>query len=431
METQHKRLILTILILLLIFTLAIWRLIYTIASPEEEIYPGAPSYTIWVKNSTYYAKAANGDIPGWGTDTNASKVIQNAIDHLPNNEGTVYIATGTYNITNTISLSSDQNLVGEGTGNTFLETSANNPIIQIVGTSHENEKFQITIRDLYLRGSNDASKTNQYGIWINYATGITVENVYIYRTYNGIGSGHSHVVLLRRVFLWECVNHGINAAGSGEWDIEQWQLTNVQIGHCGGAGIVMHYAMGIRLLGTIMTSNAHEGWVSTHTFQVMITEGDFDNNGYDNIKMGYDQHSGIVNSWIGAAGWSGIYLCDSSNGTKIIGNTVKINGYHGIYVKDSSLTVIDGNTVMDNSAYSANTFQGIYLNNVKNFIVSDTQSRNWQTPNQQWGIKDVNTPTDSRSIITGCITIGATGGICIVGQKVKVTMCWNGTSWIS
>jgi parallel beta-helix repeat protein len=394
------------------------------------VYPGAPSFTIWKDstNSMYYALDASGNCNQ--NDTNASAIIQYALNNMANDGyGTVYIRAGTYNITNTISLSTGQNLFGEGMGSTFLETSENITIIQIQG-QNQTRQTKVTIRDLYLRGSKDSNKTNQIGIYIDYATDVTIENVYIYRLYNGITSVHSNVVLLKNVFAWESENVGINLVGAAEWDIEQWLFTNVQVGYSKSIGINMHYAMGIRVLSTMLTMNYGAGWYSSHTYQVMINEGDFNNSYMDNIEMRYDQYSIIMNSWIGCANFSGIFLHDNCNFTKIIGNTIAESGNDGIKVVNGSSIVIDGNTIFDN-ALNGGEFDGIRLEGVSKFILSDTQVQNFNYSNQTWGIRVIDAPSPSYSIIDGVITNGKTGGIYMEEHKdIKVSHSWNGTSYI-
>jgi len=97
---SKKRLILLTLMLCLLSSLITGVTVYVFANPgplavyyaEEGIYPDAPDYTISVEGSTYYAKDAYGHIPGWGITSNATNLIQTAI----NNGQTVKISNGTY-----------------------------------------------------------------------------------------------------------------------------------------------------------------------------------------------------------------------------------------------------------------------------------------------------------------------------------------------
>jgi len=86
-------------ILILVISSASWGVVfYAAANPsptssgygEAGIYPGAPAYTVWKEDSTYYAKDANGHIPTWGIGTNATAIIESANDALTSG-GTIYV----------------------------------------------------------------------------------------------------------------------------------------------------------------------------------------------------------------------------------------------------------------------------------------------------------------------------------------------------
>jgi hypothetical protein len=66
------------------------------------IYPGTASYTVWREGVYYFAKDQNGQIPSWSGSTNASYVINTAINNAPNggsvfvkNVGLNYVLTST------------------------------------------------------------------------------------------------------------------------------------------------------------------------------------------------------------------------------------------------------------------------------------------------------------------------------------------------
>ena len=146
------------------------------------IYPGAPSYTIWKEGNTYFAKNSNGKIEFSGT--NASQVIQAALDALPNG-GKIHISQGDYYLSSPIWIKYDGIvLTGESVGSdsgygTILRasTSLNDFIFKIQSTDGSILQ-RITIRDLFIHGGRSSSYTND-GILINKTMEIHMENVII------------------------------------------------------------------------------------------------------------------------------------------------------------------------------------------------------------------------------------------------------------
>jgi len=78
------------------------------------IYPGAPSYTIWVEDAVYYAKNAYGVIEYSGT--NATAVIYNSLSSA-DGDGFVYVTGGVYSLSSTLIIDKNgSKLYGAGSG---------------------------------------------------------------------------------------------------------------------------------------------------------------------------------------------------------------------------------------------------------------------------------------------------------------------------
>lgn len=94
---------------------------YTIS---EGVYPGAPSYTVWADGGNYYVKDAQGGQPSVSGGTNASTLIQYALD----NGKHVYIGEGVYDLD--IPLTYGDDIIIEGSGYDFSDPPTNGTILQ-------------------------------------------------------------------------------------------------------------------------------------------------------------------------------------------------------------------------------------------------------------------------------------------------------------
>jgi len=157
------------------------------------VYPGAPSYTIWKEGSNYFAKNANGQIDYSGTD--ASTVIQAAINALPNVGGTILFRVGTYSLDTKITfpVNIPIALIGEAipftkyVGSTiFKATSSMSAILDIVGTDGTHVAV-VKIENLLLDGNS-----------------LATDGIYLER----FGAGRQEV--LRNVDIQYCTNAGLH-----------------------------------------------------------------------------------------------------------------------------------------------------------------------------------------------------------------------------
>jgi hypothetical protein len=125
---------------------------------SQGVYPGAPSYTIWQEDSTYYAKNVYGAIDYSGT--NGTTIIQNALD----NGRTIFLKAGIYVASGF--MNTNNVLVGEGNATEFR------------GTIYANSIVDFSIENMRISGS----------IVVTHSFGMTMDSVNINAlgTTNGI-----------------------------------------------------------------------------------------------------------------------------------------------------------------------------------------------------------------------------------------------------
>ena len=159
------------------------------------IYPGAPSYTIWREGDYYFAKNSNGKIEFWGTD--ASQVIQAAIDALSYPDYGSILLKSNIEITNSIILNKRCRLFGEGK---FL------PQLAIIA---DVDGIIITNNDAEVSNIYFISKSSTYthsAILVNTTSSnvihVTLQNLYFYRAAAEYGWGGTAIKL-------QAIGHGI------------------------------------------------------------------------------------------------------------------------------------------------------------------------------------------------------------------------------
>jgi len=166
-----KKLNLTVLLVTILVLVPTIQIVY--ASPLSTfylsggIYPQA-TYTVWKEGSYYYAKNAYGFQPSWSKSTNASFVIQKAINATNVYGGTVKIASGQFILTKTIELQPAVFLVGSG------KEVKNKGTVLVLNTDIDGIRV---MRDLV--DSFQGTKISDLTIWANSTTythsGIVIE----------------------------------------------------------------------------------------------------------------------------------------------------------------------------------------------------------------------------------------------------------------
>lgn len=271
------------------------------------------SYIVFKDGSKYYAKNGFTGMVEY-SDTDASNVIQYAIDSLVGKWGTVVLAPGIYSLSKTITLYPGIALRGFYAGwsdgsagfGTILTGNFNAPIIKVVNhPSYKDIQLYTVfpyISELMITSTAPSGSSNNHGIYISSENG-TIHDMYI-----------------RNVMVAWCKGHGLYISGGGKYYI------------------VDSYSEGNALNGIFIDS----AWL-VH----------------------------IINNYIYGNG-NGIYISPTNNfvQAKIIGNTVHGNNGHGIFVYPSLTdghVIIVGNTIGRNGSTSG--YRNLYLVAVKNFVV--------------------------------------------------------------
>lgn len=179
---------------------------YTVSSG---VYSGAPSYTIWIEGSNYFAKEAYGSQPAWSGGTNASYVLNSAFSALGSTGGQVYLTAGTYTLDSTITLGNNTHLIGESKRAVKLYSTiaSTDPLISSTGASPYPAVFGISIENLYIYGTDNGGD----GIYLCRATRDSrIVNVEVSdMAGHGIHLNHSNGIQIVRVNCWSNVKSGI------------------------------------------------------------------------------------------------------------------------------------------------------------------------------------------------------------------------------
>ena len=145
--------------------------------------PATASYIIFKKGTKIYAKnGLTGHIEY--EDTDASTVIQAAINAIANKQGKIFIKNGTYYITKTLDFSNVSNYTvfeGESMGGTMLKL-ADGANTDIIKNSPSESRYFFTIRNLRIFGNRNNNTTGRGIVLGDYAYDVIMENVYIEET---------------------------------------------------------------------------------------------------------------------------------------------------------------------------------------------------------------------------------------------------------
>jgi len=329
---------------------------------EEGVYPSAVAWTIWKEGSSIYAKDANGHIPSWAPSSNATVIINNAIDDSA--LGTRLILPGEYEVYSIQFDSDDHNktLQGMGWGKTILKRadSTNAYVLDIQGvTGVENFLVNVGVKDLEIdcNEANQVADDYQHGIFMCRCNDSFVENVWIHDV--GEGSGVTTFALL------------------GKWSyrlrFEGNLITNTEDGGFG-----------------FETSEESYGIKNTLRY---IGE-------HDAIWVWNSNHTHIESNHIWYAGFHGIHLYNKVFHSVVSHNTIYYATAKGIQLGHTEYSacdwnVVSDNTLMDISGYGIRLVQDSSFNTISNNVmknctlggirVSETSSNNIYSGNNLYG----------------------------------------------
>lgn len=198
---SRKRLFLLLAVMAIATTLVVSPIVYVLAtSPSATltissgVYPGAPSYTVYSVGGTYYAKDQNGYKEF--TETTANAVMQDVLNSVATNGGSIYVTVGNYPVLSSITIpytSKSITIYGDGMRSTTFTASASMNAV-FVRASTGAYADEITLRDFGVDCANGLSKD---GLQLNDTLAnecpksITVEHVEV-QGFSGYGINMDH-----------------------------------------------------------------------------------------------------------------------------------------------------------------------------------------------------------------------------------------------
>lgn len=392
---MNKQLILKVAALCLVCSIVTGVVVYAQTSTLQTIGLGPlnnASVTVFTDGSNYYAKTGYGEIIS--ADTDATTVIQDAIDDTYGAGGIVFCMAGTYYITDTIELYSGITLMGEGFGYSgaagtniltrwYLDDAADCIMMEAAGEK-AGSTYPYAIYNMYFVGNRDEQTSDYDLIDLQWGTDGVIEGC------------------------------AFDDAGRFGLLIRNCRLSNCYFAGCGSSGV---YSIADDIItenlfaANCIDSDYNEGQVAAH-------------NAHDIIS--YNQVFESPLSY-------GIN-CYGAVSQQIIGNRIDGNYLTGIYLVNGGNHTVTSNHVFCNSAYGSGSYPGIYLNGAIDCVVSNNICNNEYTgylDNYQAGIWE--TGAADYNMLIGNIVRGSVDGyILTVGAHTQAHLFYNDTTtWVS
>ena len=313
------------------------------------------------------------------------KDVASAIAALPPEGGTVHVAKGKYEISESLRLPSHVALIGEGKDSTIQLKSGILAHV-ITNADHEKGNTDILIRDLAIVGNLDSQGVPPVGhptqgndkcrgIYFKHVGGAHVINCFITETgTNSLLAQNSHDIMLVRseeLFCFHCLNftNCKNVTVAYYRAVRKWSGEAPYFNSTHASKVFKNYVEGIGMDG------------------MAFDFGSSFNEIHDNVVAG--------------SCLSGILLFRNANNNKISNNLIKNNGRYkknpqgrmdGIYLGSASRNTIVGNRCIDDQANPTQRY-GIYISNAacKDNVVSG----NAFAGNTAGEIKDLGTNTQA------------------------------------
>jgi len=383
----------------------------------------------------------NADFVCGGTDDQVQ--IQQALDNLPSEGGSVYLREGTYNIGGTITLDNKVALIGSGAGTLlYLANNVNDNVLQATNCGN------VLVANLRIWG-NGLNNTAGSGICFENVedskiVGCQVENfddhgilLYFLSNGNAVGGNTCQGNGTGGIYLGGSFNNSISGNTCQGNDIggillESSENNTVNGNTCTGNdnyGILLESSEINTVNGNTCTGNGHHGIYLSDSGNNTVTSNTCQGNGSDGIIVVYAGSNTITGNTCTGNGEDGIHLSYSNNNTvngntctgngedgillnspsinnTVSGNTCTGNGHHGIYLYATSFdpfynNTISVNTVVGNSQDNDNTYDGIFVdgNCDYNNIQGNTVRRGTGTNKQRYGIRINSADCDNNLVI--------------------------------
>jgi parallel beta-helix repeat protein len=337
--------------------------------------PRTATIVVAASNSSAAGKA-QADYACAGTSDDV--VIQEALNALPASGGKVLLLEGTYNISSSITLKSNQTLSGVSP-EVVLNCPTTIDIIQGLGTA-ASHLSNIIVSDFKTIGSCavhldyvDYSKilnlivqsvATRDGIWVEDSNYNEIRGCIVSGGYYGIESYYTLWSVIENNIVMNNSQSGIlvNGVGNEAADRPYVIAGNLCISNGGYAGIENYCAHAV-ISGNGCYGNTDDGIFSA-TIDCTITGNVCQSNGFCGIEIDYGAQDAISgNTCIGNT-YHGIDLWDCNYET-VSGNNCQNNGQAGIEIGGNGGTVnhctVVGNICVGNSQTTNNTYDDIEI----------------------------------------------------------------------
>jgi parallel beta-helix repeat protein len=361
---------------------------------EPEVAGQGYSYIIWTDGTKYYAKnGQTGQIEFSGTD--ASTVIQSAIDALPNG-GKIFIKAGTYPAT--FSLRSNIILEGEGYATII------NGTINVIGSS-SSRLLRVAIKNLHITGRSN-------GIIAQYVNQLKIiDCVFDGSLTDAISITYADQFVIERCLIHGVTGNGIYLGGAKISDISNGVIRDSYIYDSGSDGINAQYCDSVRFEALTLNNNNADGLYIGNSMNVFIDGVVADGNKGRGIYLNNVFTFKIERSYVGIShGPAGVVLENCRTGTV---NLIAVaNDYAGIYIYGGSDIVLSNCQALNNNGLnSANFWQngGIILDNYATRItIQSSISKNTADYPQQYQAYGIYNINGKDVMIKNCILDGNT-----------------------
>jgi parallel beta-helix repeat protein len=389
--------------------------------------------------------------------------IQEAVNALPPEGGTVFIPAGIYKITEPVIVTkSDVSLIGEGTGTLLLNASEDGKnTIELIGTEEE-PIWRVKVSDMHLKGNekcgnaiyaNHVNEISLSDMWIDYhgKSGIYLDYCYENpRVYdNNIAYNKEMGVLLDGchdivVSANQMEENGIGIYGKGLYNATVTGnniddhiknciyfvntlgsiITANMLENCLGKSVILDE----KCNGIVLTGNTFRMPGVLYVFKtkgVVITGNAFDSSESTALEVEESELitvSGNIFSGSGE-GVNRIYgmVMINVNDVSVSGNTIVKPLEGGIYIlgDKNGYVNITGNTVKSPSYNNQGIYSGIIIQNTShsiisnNIVIDDNEAKNMKSAIEENGDSDYNIITNNR------VNKGTSGSIVTNGQNTR------------
>jgi hypothetical protein len=427
-----NRKILAVWLASLIIAVSLGALIAYATSPsssltvESGIYPGAPSYTVWVEGSSYFVKDANGLILTCGSGTNATEVYENARDSISNGE--IHFLKGTYTFPRAIWPKSNIVISGEGIGTEF-RGSGSDPIIKLDATV---AIYNVVIKDIFINGV-DKSRDGIHLNGVNETTAISFssfQGITIRNCATGFYMMHVKDSRFYDISVRECV---------AAYYLDDGQINNQYIAceamACTTYGLYLNLIAtrneGLEFIG-FHVIDCNQSLVIKDGLKISFSASLFDLGSfpYYTVHIGGGEDISFTDVWFDGLGGSltQVYLGNQYSNLSMVSfsNCHILNmGGNGMQIQNTTTNII-GNITFVNTFFEKNgdaeSGCDIFIQGATNVKLTNVFCT---SANVQYGLYQ--SGVASSSVI---INSDFHDGIIISAGTSHVNLCYNGTTWV-